>query len=178
MKVFSLSSETVTLQEVYDVLAAAGRPIAFSAGIAGFADPEEMASPSWEATFLRWKEPELHDVYLLERMSRGEEEAEEARDEALRAALNWPESGEQYIVLDTVRRAETIYELQALPALLQDDDHPAWEAMASALSTIASSSSGIIYSDEGNCFFDAEGEPLLVNEDLLDEELDEDDDED
>jgi hypothetical protein len=165
MKVFSPSSQTVRLREIADLFKAGGHSVSISTGIAGAATPEELENPNWEAAFVRWHTPELHDVYLLERSVVEEEaEAREAVEEALRFAYNWPDTAEKLLTIDALRRTQIVYDVQLLPVLLEDQDHPGWEALDGLLRLLAAPGKGVIFAEEEG-FFDSEGMPLILVED-------------
>ncbi|CCW36626.1 hypothetical protein CTKA_01247 [Chthonomonas calidirosea] len=165
MKVFSPSVETVRLREIADLFKASGHSISISTGIAGAATQEELENPNWEAAFVRWHTPELHDVYLLERsVVEAEAEAREAVEEALRFAYNWPDTAAKLITIDVLRRTQIVYDVQLLPVLFEDQDHPGWETLESLLRLLAAPGDGVIFAEEEG-FFDAEGMPLILMED-------------
>lgn len=169
MKVFSPSSQAVPLRAIVEALQAAGHSVSVCIGLAGDATPQELEQTSWDAAFVRWHTPELHDVYLIERsLTDTEEEAKEAVAAALRFAYNWPDNAEKLITMDVLRRTRTVYDVEVLPAMAAYADHPGWEALATLVHVLAAPE-GICYA-EGIGFYDAEGEPLIVNEDSDEEE--------
>jgi hypothetical protein len=170
LRVFSLQSAGFPLRTLLGAVRSAGHPAAVSTGIAGEATDEELDREDWNAVFLRWKEPELHDVALIERDMKSE--SDETRTcilAALRDAMNTDDPGGQLIVADHLRRTEAVYSVQVLPALVEQDDHAAWGALDIVLRCIAAQTDGLIaVPGEGYC--DADGE-LLLAENELDEEL-------
>src|ERR1700722_9799875 len=65
--VFARDSAGLPLRTLLGAVRSAGYPAAVSTGIAGEATEKELDSENWDAVFLRWTEPELHDVALIER---------------------------------------------------------------------------------------------------------------
>jgi hypothetical protein len=170
--VFALDETAVTLRVIAETMNAADCPVSISAGIAGEATPEQLDAPDWETAFVRWQTPEIHDVYLLERDAVGvDEDADQAVAMALQAAGNEVESADRIITLDHLRRTKTVYAIQILPALLDDEDHLAWAALDVALRTLAARSEGIIYA-VGEGFYDEDGEMLLGQGEAVDDEAD------
>jgi hypothetical protein len=166
--VFALLRDAPPLHVLRDALRAAGHPVEFGVGTAGQATEAELESPHWEAAFARWIEPEMHEVWLIERMARGEdEEAEEAIARGLRLAASFSDAAGQLIVSDHLRRTQAVYLLELLPALFDDEDHPAWTALDVVLRTLAQHTDGLIYAEtEG--FYDADGEMILAETDAED----------
>lgn len=170
LRVFALESDAVPLRAVLEALQATGYPAELGVTIAGPAQDEDLDDPNWEAAFLRWKQPELHDVALLERDMRDkDEEADTAIASGLRLIANSTDLAGQLIVADHLRRTQTVYFVQLLPALIADDDHPAWAALDLVLRCLAAHSNGLIYAEEEG-FFESDGEMLLSE---LDDELEE-----
>ena len=161
LRVFALELDAVPLRAVVEALEAAGQPAEISVSIAGSAEDEDLDDLNWEAAFLRWKTPELHEVALLERDVREkDEEADAAIASGLRLIANSTDAAGQLIVADHLRRTQTVYFLQILPALIADDDHPGWAALDLVLRCLAAHSNGLIYA-EGEGFFESDGELLL-----------------
>ncbi len=172
----------IPLQALHEALQDAGFPTTFGVRIAGDATVEDLLSPDWDTAFLRWQKPELHDVIFLEKWIIGQEtEAEDLLKLVSKEAKALPMSGGKLLVDVALESAKTFYTLDTLPALLSDDNHPAWGAIDVVLRTLAEWGEGIIYAeDEG--FFDADGEPMVLDVDLTYDwragvEDDEDDDE-
>ncbi len=166
--VFALSGEGTSLRAVREALRQEEYPISIGVEIAGEADDVQLDDPFWETAFVRWHEPELHDVWLLQRYQIGmDEEADAVRTQALQLAVNFPESAGKLIVMDHLRRTHTVYACEVLPAMIDNanfaDDHPAWGAMSIALRELAMPTDGVIYA-EGVAFYDADGEPLLAED--------------
>jgi len=162
--VLAVSDESATLREIREALRQQQYPVGIGVEIAGEAIDVQLDDPHWDSAFVRWNEPELHDAWLLQRYRIGtDEEADTIRKQALQMAVNHPESAGKLIVIDHLRRTETVYACQVLPAMLDDDDHPAWGALDVALRTIALPTDGIIYA-ANLAFYDVDGEPLLSNE--------------
>jgi hypothetical protein len=159
--VFALQRAAPPLRLLRDALTGAGYPAGIGTGIAGEASDEELDRTDWEAAFVRWKEPELHEVWLIERDLMGEDpQAENAVANALRHTANVADSAGRLIATDHLRRTQAVYMCQILPALLADDDHPAWAALDIALRCLAENAEGLIYADDEG-FYDADGEILL-----------------
>ena len=77
--VFAQSETGVPLRTLLDALRRAGFPVGIGMEIAGDAIDAQLDDPLWETAFVRWQEPELHDVWLLERAVVGtDEEADHA----------------------------------------------------------------------------------------------------
>jgi hypothetical protein len=168
--VFCLREEAIPLRSVGETLRAADCPVSISVDIAGAATEAQLDATDWETAFVRWETPELHDVYLLERDLIGvDEDADQAVAAALRTVAGHPESAGRLIVANHLRRTRTVYAVQILPALLADDDHLAWSALDVALRTLAAEGEGIIFAVEEG-FYDEDGEPLLVMDDLEERE--------
>ena len=162
--VFAQSETSVPLRTLRDTLRRAGFPIGVGVEIAGDAIDAQLDDPQWETAFVRWNEPELHDAWLLERNAVGtDEEADQALTGALRWANNHAESGDKLIVADHLRKTKTVYACVILPAMLDDEDHPAWAALDVALRTLAEHADGLIYAQD-EAFYDEDGEPLLGEE--------------
>jgi hypothetical protein len=161
LTVFALSEEGVPLRTLWDALTQAGFPVGIGVEIAGEAIDTQLDDPRWETAFVRWHEPELHDAWLLERYDVGtDEEAKTALARALQLAINRSESADKLIVIDHLRKTRVVYAFEILPAMLDDDDHPAFAALDVALRTLADATDGLIFA-EGEAFYDADGEPLL-----------------
>ena len=71
--VFAVERAAPPLRLLRDALHAAGYPAGIGTGIAGEASEEELGRTDWEAAFVRWQEPELHEVWLIERDIIGED---------------------------------------------------------------------------------------------------------
>lgn len=171
MNVFAQREQAVPLRTLDQALRKAGYPVSLSLSIAGEASDEQLDALDWEAAFVRWGEPEVHDVYLLARAPANETDARATIAQAIRVANNHPVSAGQLIVADHLRRTRTVYEVQILPAVLDNEDHLAWEALDTLLRRLAVEAEGMIHA-EGGGFFDADGEPLLSEEDEDENETD------
>lgn len=168
--VFSRERDAPPLRLLRDALVDAEFPVSLSLGIAGEATEEELEASAWEAVFVRWREPELHEVWLLERVLAEEEEAVDTLLAQLAAEVqNLPDSAGRRIVLDHLSKTAALYPVTLLPALITDDDHPAWGALDVALRCLAENTEGLIYAEtEG--FYDSDGEMLLEESDTEEEE--------
>lgn len=161
--VFALNTEAVTLRTLREALQSANYPVGIGVEIAGEATDAQLDDPQWETAFVRWHEPELHDAWLLERAIVGaDEEADEALGRALALAGTHTDSADKLIVINHLRNTRIVYLCEILPALVDDEDHPAWEALDVALRTLAEPTDGLIYA-EGEAFYDTDGEPLLAD---------------
>jgi hypothetical protein len=127
-----------------------------------------LDASEWEAAFLRWKRPDVHDVALIERALTGtDEEADQAIGDAMVRIVDAADAAGKLIAADHLSQSATVYLFQIMPPLILFPDHPAWDAIDVAARTLAAHSGGLIYAD-GAGFFDADGESLLA----LDEEDD------
>ena len=162
--IFALSDQVPPLRSLQEPLRRAGYPVTITVGIAGEADPEELAAPDWEAAFVRWTEPEIHEVWLLERTVPGEDEQTDlVIKNTLGRIADHPDVGGRMIVSDHIRRTKTLYGVEILPAPLEDADHQAWEALNVLLTALSQQTEGLIYArTEG--FYDETGEPILLEE--------------
>jgi hypothetical protein len=166
--VFSLDSEAPPLRTLLEALLHAGYPASISVGIAGDAPDDALDDPDWEAAFLRWTTPDLHDVALIERALPGiDEEADDAIGHAIAALERSSDEAGKLIAADHLSKSEAAYLLQIMPPLILLPDHPGWAGLDVAARTLARNTDGLIYAD-GAGFFDADGEPLVA----LDEEDD------
>ena len=164
LTVFALREESVTLRTLLDALRKADAPASLGVEIAGEATDAQLDDPDWETAFARWHAPELHDAWYLERDVVGvDEEADQAVARALRFALGRGESADKLIVLDHLSKTRTVYACQVLPAMIDDEDHPAFGALDIVLRALADAGDGLIYA-AGEAFYDLDGEPLLAEE--------------
>jgi len=168
--VFATSSAPVPLAALYDLLVTEGAPANFGVDIAGEATEEELNDPNWEAAFLRWLEPEIHDVLLIERMVRAEDEDADLLVGTHSAGLLLStDTAGRMIVADALMRTQVVYGVQILPAMIADEDHGAWEILDALASLLARAGEGLVYAEaEGYC--DADGE-LMLAEDEGDERV-------
>jgi hypothetical protein len=130
---------------------------------AGDATVDELHSTAWDAVFLRWQKPEIHEVILIEKQILGmEEEATEILASLNRFTSTLPTSGGKLLIEEHLRETKVIYAFYTLPALLADADHPAWDAINALLCALADHTEGMIYAlEEG--FYDSEGEPMILD---------------
>jgi len=165
LRIYALSGDAPPLRILRDTMVEAGFPIQLTLDIVGEASEEDLDLTDWEAAFVRWTQPELHEICLIERsLASDEDEAVEAIASGLRLVVNTTDLAGGLIVGDHVRRSEAVYDLELLPALLADDDHSGWAALDVLMRTLATHTQGIIYVPfEGFC--DADGEILLSVED-------------
>ena len=161
--IYATGAEAPPLKTLLQTLRQAGYPAGFGVAIAGEATEAELAAPDWEAAILRWNEPELHEIALLERSLVGaDEEADAAVAEGLERAEALPLSAGRFLILDHLRQTVAVYAWNLQPALVFDDDHPGWEALDVALRTLAEKTDGLIYA-EAEGFYDADGEPMIAD---------------
>ncbi len=137
-------------------------PISFTFGISHENDIAEMDSNLWDAMFVRWMQPTVHDVCLIVSYRLGtDEDAKALIERALKRAGRQPVDEMQRIVIDTLHASRMVISVQFLPALLDDQDHAAWDALGSIVSSLATLSNGIIHV-EGEGFYDDAMAPLLT----------------
>jgi hypothetical protein len=163
--VFSQSMEAPPLRDLLNAMREAGFPVSLGIDTAGEAQGEALDAPDWEAAFVRWNEPEMHEVALLERMDiEDDEEGLRLLAEAMNKIVAHKDEGGRLIVAAHLQQTQTVYALQLLDALFTDEDHPAWGAFDVLLRTLADETDGLIYvEDEG--YLDPEGELLLSDTD-------------
>jgi hypothetical protein len=169
--VLSCDASGFPLRTLLGALRSAGHPATLSAGIAGEASEAELDSEEWEAVFVRWTEPELHDVALIEKDIVAESDtARQLIASSRRRIANNTDPGGEILVADHLRRTEAVYAVQVLPALVEAEDHAAWGALDVVLRCIAAETSGlIVVPGEGYC--DADGELILAEIDLETDEV-------
>ena len=164
--IYALSPVAPPLNILLKPLLDAGYPAAFGVSIAGEATEAELAAADWDAAILRWNAPEFHEIALLERAIVGEdEEADAALSAGLQNAEALPLSAGRFIALDHLRHTVAVFAWNLQPALLENDDHPAWEALDIALRTLAEKTDGLIYA-EAEGFYDYDGEPMVADADF------------
>ena len=165
--VFAAANARIPLAPLLDVLVAEGAQGSLGVDIAGEATEEQLNDPNWEAVFLRWLEPELHEAALIERMDRDtDEEAEPLIQDHLGRILRSSDVAGRMIVADALTKTHTVYGFHILPALLEDQNHGAWGVLEALLRFLAFNCNGLIYAEaEGYC--DADGELMLAEEDSL-----------
>ena len=165
LMVFTIGEKPPTLRTLLVALQREGYPIGFGTGIAGEAELEELEDRDWDSIFVRWNEPELHEVALLVKsICKEEHEAESLRQNVIRRIQNSDDEAGKLIVTDHLRRTQDIYALELLPAILENDDHPAWEALDILLRVLAEQTEGLIFA-EGEGFCGADGEMILEESD-------------
>jgi hypothetical protein len=165
--IFATANAAIPLVALRDLLLAEGLPASFGVDIAGDASDEQLNAPGWESAILRWLEPELHEVAILERMVRDEDEEAEPLILAHQARIaDNPDVAGRMIIADHLERTRIVTGVQLLPALLIEDSHDAWGALDILLRFLAHASDGVIYAEaEGYC--DADGELILPDTDVL-----------
>ncbi len=159
--IFSRSKDILPLKFLQEALMEMGYPASLSINAAGDCTDEELESTDWDAVFLRWKEPELHDICLLEWDNLGDlEPANDARAAAALVTIEHPDEAGRWIVQGHLADTKVVYSCSLMPPLVDDEDHPGWEALDCILREVAANTDGIIYGGE-DLFFDEEGDPLL-----------------
>ncbi len=175
LRVYGLddAADTIPLQTLLAALVSAGYPVTLATGITGEASEEELASGDWDAAIVRWMDPEMHEVALIERDRVSESEVTRSviagaiQDVANRFGYD---PGGQAIITDHLRKTTVVYSVQMLPALLVNDEHAAWGALDVALRCIAAQADGLI-SVPGEGYCDADGELVLAEEEEMDYEI-------
>jgi len=167
-------SDGLPLRTILGALRTAGYPVAFLTGIAGETTDEELDADAWDAAFIRWNEPQIHEIALIERdLVADSEETRIYLSQTIQSVMNHADLVGQTIVANHLRKTVSIYSVQILPALLESDDHDGWAALDVALRCIAAQVDGLIYVP-GEGFCDCDGELILADdEDLFDSETDE-----
>ena len=154
---FAAAGPNPSLGTLLDLLLASDLPVSLSVSGAGPATTADLAAADWDAAFVRWEEPEIHDVWYLEH---GLTASDEAAQVALAAACAWVNSvGDrslQAALLPMLLAVQSVYTIAVLPAMTADDDHPAWEAFAELVEVVASACGGVVYAPEEG-FYDAQG---------------------
>ena len=164
--VFATSEAGIPLAALRDALLAEGAPANLGVDIAGEATDEQLSDPDWEAALLRWLEPEVHEVALIERLNAAEDEIEPLIETHRRKIAESSDVAGRMIVADYLARTKAVYTVQILPALIAEDGHDAWGALDELLRVLARAADGLIYVEaEGYC--DADGELLLAEADEL-----------
>jgi hypothetical protein len=165
--VFASAAAPVPLVALRDVLVNEGYPANFGIEIAGAASEEDLNTVEWDATFLRWLTPEIHEVALLDCSICGQdEEAEQLIGQHLARIADLKDAGGKLIVAEQLNKSRTVYTVELLPALLADENHDAWGCLDVLLRFIAASADGLIYAEaEGYC--DSDGELMLAETDEL-----------
>ncbi len=159
--IFSRSLEILPLKFLQEAMVEMGYPSSLSISAAGDCTEEELELTDWDAVFLRWKEPELHDICLLEWDILGDSEtAAEIRSAAALVTHDHPDEAGRWIVQGHLADTKAVYTCSLMPPLVDDEDHPGWEALDCILREVAANTDGIIYGGE-DLFFDEEGDPLL-----------------
>jgi hypothetical protein len=168
--VFALDREVLPLRLLRDALREAGYPAGIGIGIVGGASDAELDATDWDAAFVRWNEPEVHEVYLIERETvGGDAGTDRIIAQALTRLTDLPESAGKLIVADHLSKTQTLYSCQVLPALFADEDHPAWAALDVVLRCLAETTDGIIYA-EAEGYYDPIGDMLLDETEEEDDE--------
>ncbi|MDE2125871.1 MAG: hypothetical protein KGJ62_04710 [Armatimonadetes bacterium] len=154
---FAPAGPNPTLEMLLGTLHASDMPVSFSVSGAGPATPAELASSDWEAAFVRWEEPEVHDTWYLER---GAVATDEAAQTAVAAACVWlnrsTDRDLQAELLPLLLAVNSVVTVAVMPAMTADDDHPAWDAFADLVQVVAGACSGIAFAPDVG-FYDSDG---------------------
>ncbi len=162
LQIFALDDYPPSLRTIQQEYWVQEAPISFSFGVSNDNDIADIDSTSWDAMFVRWMRPTVHDVCLVvcERRD-NDEDAEALIDRALQRVGRQPKGEMQKIVVETLNASRIVISVQFLPALLDDQDHLAWDALGSIVSSLATLANGIIYV-EGEGFYDDAMAPLVT----------------
>ncbi len=162
LMVFAIKPEAVPLLHLQNAIDAEGYPMSFGISIAGDAEGDALVGAEWDAIFVRWKEPEVHEVAVLERGTiLDDEEAQEILAVAQQMIAGSDDEVGITIVADHLSKTQCIYALELMPALLDNDEHQAWEGLDTLLRSLAEYSDGLVYA-QGEGFCAADGELLLL----------------
>src|SRR5258708_1312486 len=111
--VFAQEREGMPLRILRDTLQAAGYPAGIGMNIAGEATDAELDATDWEAAFIRWSEPELHEVAYLERdLPDEDEQAAHTLAKARRVATETSDVAGSLIVREHLGKTQTVYAFQ------------------------------------------------------------------
>jgi len=165
--VFASAGAPVPLVALRDVLVNEEYPANFGVEIAGAASEDELNTVEWDATFLRWLTPEIHEVALIDCSICGQdEEAERLIGQHLARIVDLRDEAGKMIVAEQLNKTRTVYTVELMPALLAEESHDAWGCLDVLLRFIAQAADGLIYAEaEGYC--DADGELMLAETDGL-----------
>lgn len=154
--------EGVPLQKLYEALLLEEYPARLRVGITGDISDEELAAPTWEAAFVCWTEPEVHEVCLILHISKQDEAFHPILQQQNQILSSMDTREPEYpVIAEALRQVQALYAVQLMPALFDDEDHPAWESLDLILRCFAQFGDGFIYVEaEGYC--DAYGELLLA----------------
>ena len=162
LMVFAQQADAVPLIRLQKALDAEGYPMSFSVSIAGDAVGDMLIGSEWEAVFVRWKEPEIHEVALLERgLVLDDPEAQDILNYAQQLIAQCDDEVGVTIVADHLSKTQCIYALELMPAILENDEHGAWEGLDILLRALAEHSDGLVYA-QGEGFCAPDGELLLI----------------
>ncbi len=160
--VFAIKADSVPLIKLQNALDAEGYPMSFSVSIAGDAVGDALVGQEWDAIFVRWKEPEVHEVAVLERGTLLDDpEAQDILNYAHQIMTQSDDEVGVTIVADHLGKTQCVYALELMPAILDNDEHQAWEGLDVLLRALAEYSDGLVYA-QGEGFCAPDGELLLI----------------
>ncbi len=161
LAIFALDPEIPALRLLLNASQEEALPFQFGTSIAGEATPQELDAPEWESVFLRWTDPELHDVALLAVYLPEEPEGEDLLQSASALLAEGPKDNSRAVLEQHLLSVKRIYALEPLPALRDAEEHEAWSGIDLILRTLAEASGGVIYA-EGEGFYSPEGDPFYT----------------
>ena len=165
--VFLKDRESAPLAEVQKAFSASGTPAVFRFGTEGDASETDLQNARWDAAYLCWTTPVIHETWMLERALSTDEDGQQVIAEAMTVAMAQEDEAGRLIVADHLSKTTEIIMFDPQPALFADEDHAAWDVMDLALLTLAEIGDGLIYAVEDG-FYDSEGELLLEEPEVVD----------
>ena len=115
LTIFSLDTRTPSLRTVWQEVKENGLPLQIGIAIAGEATEEELNFADWDSAFLRWTEPEIHDIALIAVYDPDEPEGEEAIRVAVEFLLTMPPSSSRVVLETHLKNVKRVYAFQTLP---------------------------------------------------------------
>ncbi|MBC7529626.1 MAG: hypothetical protein H7308_19025 [Chthonomonadaceae bacterium] len=176
LAIFALDTKIPPLRTLWSEAKEEEMPLQLGVFIAGEATEEELDAPEWESVFVRWTEPEIHDIALLETYTFEEPEGEELSRKATELLSALPQDSSRFVLEQHLLNVKRLYVIQTLPALLDDEDHAGWDGIDLVLRVLADVTGGVIYA-EGEGFYSAEGTPFYTPDLLLGNESEDEDEE-
>jgi hypothetical protein len=162
LMVYSIQADAPLLIGLQKALDDEGHPMVFGVNIAGDAEGEALVGRDWDAIFVRWKEPESHEIAVLERELVAEDaDAKGILRTALESVAQSDDEAGVLIVKDHLQKTQAIYALELMPTLMDNDEHPGWEGLDTLLRALAEQTEGLVYA-QGEGFCAADGELLLI----------------
>ncbi len=162
LQIFALDDDPPPLSTILQEYWVQEAPVSFSFGVSNQNDSADIDNCKWDAMFVRWLKPSIHDVCLIVSDRIGHDpEAEALLARVLKRVARQNPDEMQKLVVETLKVTRLVISLQFLPALLDDPDHPAWDALGSIASSLATLANGIIYV-EGEGFYDDAMAPLVT----------------